>query len=147
MLEFIVRAVVANPNVSQKAVVYLLNFEKKILVPIEMGWEAADYVMQAQSRVRNPRPITHRTTNKIINALGGEFTKIIIYKKMDGIFYAYIQIKKEDSYLEIDSRPSDAITMALLQNKPIYIIEKVYKKFGIELNSELLKEFNQFRYS
>lgn len=147
MLEFYVRAIVSNPNVSNTATVYLLNLEKKILLPIEMGINAANWIMDAQNKTQHPRPTAYNTTNRIIKTLGAKITKIIIYKKQGEIFYAYIQIKQGDKYFEIDTRPSDAITLALLQRKPIYVFSKVFEKVGIEITEELVNKWNQRKYS
>ncbi len=147
MLEFYVRAIVANPSASHTATIYLLNLEQKILLPIETGINAADWIMDAQNKTHHPRPTIYNTTNRILTSLGGKITKIIIYKCLKEIFYAYIQIKKGTEYIEVDSKPSDALTLALLKKKPIYVLPKVYEKFGIKLTEELINEWTQRRYS
>ncbi len=95
--------------------------ETKIL-PIVVGSYEAQGIISAIKGQHPPRPMTYDLTKCMCDQLGGKIEKIIITDVKDDIFYANIfldQNKKET--FEIDSRPSDAIAMALRYDAPIYI--------------------------
>jgi hypothetical protein len=74
--------------------------------------------------------MTHDLIFNIIKGLGAEATKIVVTELKDNTFYAVIHINTRKGAVEIDSRPSDAIALALRVGKPMYVAEEVISKAG-----------------
>jgi bifunctional DNase/RNase len=118
-------------------IVLLKDIEERNFLPIWIGmFEAAAIAMELQD-FRPPRPMTHDLLTKIIHELEATVSKISISEIIDNTFYAVIDIKaknKEKSF-QIDSRPSDAIALAVRTKVPIFVSESVMMKAKM-VNSE-----------
>ena len=142
MLEFEVKAVVDDPeNLEKDSTVYLFNKEQSLLLPIKMNNTAAKYILDAHAKPMEPRPHVHNTFIRVITALHAEIDSIIIYSYQDSIFYSYIRLKRETEFMDIDARPSDAISIALRHKVPVFVNEEVYASAGIVVTKELLKSY------
>jgi bifunctional DNase/RNase len=73
----------------------------------------------------SPRPLTHDLVTNVIEQLGGELRDIVISELRDHTYYAKLRIRMNGEMLEIDSRPSDAIALAVTARVPIYVSEDV----------------------
>ena len=119
---------------------YILILKKNdsdLEIPILIGSNEAQSLSLAYEDIRLPRPTSHDLIINLINEFDGKIESVIIKKYEKGTFFCSIIIKKDSIKLEIDSRPSDAITIALKNLIPIYIrknvIEKVNSKSIIEM--------------
>jgi len=140
MLEFEVKAVVDDPeSLKQDSTVYLFNKEQRILLPIKMPPPSAVTILNARETPNEIRPHIHNTAIRIIKALKAEVDSITIYAYQEEIFYSYIKIRRGGNCLEIDARPSDAISIALRQDVPVFVNESVYERVGIKVTKELLR--------
>lgn len=74
---------------------------------------------------RSPRPLTHDLIANIVDKLGGEIAEVQITELKDATYFAKIMIMRSGEIVEIDSRPSDAIAIAVTVNAPIYVAEDV----------------------
>ena len=86
-----------------------------------------------------PRPLTHDLLASVIARLQGRLAHVIITELRANIFYAKLVLTRNGSVLEVDSRPSDAIALALRTDVPVYVDESVLQRAGIvvdELNGE-----------
>ena len=89
--------------------------------------------------VEMPRPLTHDLLASVIARLQGRLAHVIITELRANIFYAKLVLTRNGSVLEVDSRPSDAIALALRTDVPVYVDESVLQRAGIvvdELNGE-----------
>lgn len=93
-------------------------------LPIIIGaFEAQSIALEIEG-IKPPRPLTHDLIKNIINILGGELLEVFINELRDGTFYARLYLDTQ----EIDSRPSDAIALAVRYGVPIYVAEKVMEE-------------------
>ncbi len=127
--------------------VLLKDPEELNFLPIWIGiFEAAAIAMEMQN-AKPPRPMTHDLLLESINKLGGKLEKIVISNVKDGAFYAALEINKDGKVLKLDSRPSDAIALAVRAHVPIYVSEIVMmqaKLVNAEKDEEETKKFKAF---
>jgi len=89
--------------------------------------EARSIALQMESR-SVPRPNTHDLARSVIDGLDGEVERIVVTDLRNGTFYASLSLRVANRIIEIDSRPSDAIAIALRSDAPIYVRESVFEK-------------------
>jgi bifunctional DNase/RNase len=81
------------------------------------------------------RPLTHDLLKNVVYELGGKMASVIISDLADDIFYARLVLDVSGRHVEVDSRPSDAIALALRAKVPIYVTEQVLDKAGVSLQN------------
>jgi len=118
----------------------LKKVDSEEILPISIGDNEGISILRELHKTPMPRPMTYELLNKIIKELGGKIEKITIDKLQDGIFYATIHIKQGNRKIKIDSRPSDAINIAIRKGVKIFVEEKVFDKMKIEIKKEKVKE-------
>jgi uncharacterized protein len=107
-------------------VVILQNKDKSKAIPIWVGMlEAQAIHLQLEGKVL-PRPMTHDLMKNIIEQVGVEFEKVTVRELKDSTYYAHIHLVQKGKPLEIDSRPSDAIALALRFHRPIYVAKTLF---------------------
>ncbi len=120
----------------------LMNYQRVVILkekggerylPIWIGPAEADSIAIKLQDVAVPRPMTHDLIRNVINTLGARVTSIIVNDLRNDTFYAKILIIVDGKDMEIDSRPSDAIALAVRVEVPIYADESVLDKAGILL--------------
>ncbi|MCL0032081.1 bifunctional nuclease family protein [Dehalococcoidia bacterium] len=125
--------------------VSLMNYQRVVILkeksidmylPIWIGPSEADSIAVKLQDVDVPRPLTHDLLNLIITKMGGEVSHIVVSDISDDTFYAKIVIKIEGKEVEIDSRPSDAIALAVRVGVAIYVEDEVMSKAGVSLDPE-----------
>lgn len=94
-------------------------------LPIWIGKPEADSIALALGNIVTPRPLTHDLIRNMINELNMRVTKIVVTEIVDNTYYAVIYVDKAGREILIDSRPSDAIAVAIRMNSPIFVDEKV----------------------
>jgi bifunctional DNase/RNase len=99
-------------------------------VPIVIGPFEAHAIVSALNDETPPRPMTHDLTRNILTRLGVSIDRVVIDDLWQGTFYAKIYLLHGDEEIEIDSRPSDAIALALRFRAPIYMAESVLEAEG-----------------
>ena len=95
------------------------------LIPIWIGISEGASIAMVLEGEKFKRPLTHDLTVNLIKALGGSLEKIIISDLKENAYYATLILKQGERSLEIDSRPSDAIALAVRTGAPIFVEEKV----------------------
>jgi uncharacterized protein len=105
--------------------VLLMDDEEKKVLPISIGPLEAQAIAIVLQGETPPRPLTHDLLRTVCENLGGGLEKIVITDIRDNTFYAEIYLKQNDSIIVIDSRPSDAIALALRFHAPIYMATKM----------------------
>ncbi|NMB41355.1 MAG: bifunctional nuclease family protein [Firmicutes bacterium] len=105
--------------------VLLCDEDETKVLPISIGpFEAQSIALVLQGKTP-PRPLTHDLVKTLCEQLGGVVEKIIITDIMDSTFYAEIYIQHNEQVLTVDSRPSDAIALALRCEAPIYMAPRL----------------------
>jgi len=94
-------------------------------LPIWIGKPEADSIALALGKIVTPRPLTHDLLKNVIYELKMKITKVVITEIIDNTYYAGLYIEKEGTEIPIDSRPSDAIAVAIRVNAPIFVDENV----------------------
>ena len=117
-------------------VVILKEKEAERYLPIWIGPAEADSIAVKLQDVSVPRPLTHDLLRSVIDALGAVVVSIIVCDLRNDTFYAKITLSVDGENVEIDSRPSDAIALAVRAEVPIYAEESVLDKAGILLDKE-----------
>ena len=112
------------------AMVFLEEMNGKRVLPIWIGIFEANAIALELRKINTARPMTHDLILNIIRGLEAEATKIVVTELKDNTFYATIHISTKKSDVEIDSRPSDAIALALRVGTPIYVVEEVITQAG-----------------
>lgn len=115
--------------VSASAMVILINKEKNKVMPIWIGIFEAQAIQSAIEADEFRRPLTHDLLKNAIIALGGEVKYILITDISDNTFYSRIYIKKGGELTDIDSRPSDAICLAMKSKSKVFVSDKIYGMF------------------
>jgi uncharacterized protein len=130
-------------------IVLLRDSEERNFLPIWIGmFEAASIAMELQE-FKPPRPMTHDLLVNFINVLNAKVIKVIINQIVENTFFAVIELKKEGSeeIIKMDSRPSDAIAIAVRTSAPIFVSETVMvkaKMVNAEKDEEDNKKFKDF---
>ena len=135
---------------SDHRVILLKEIESERLLPIFIGPYEAEAIAIRLREIELPRPLTHDLLNNAITEMGGKVSHITINALRNDTFYAYITVKLNGRKLEIDSRPSDAIALAVRANASIFVEESVMAE-GIvpeadisDVDDEELSTFRDF---
>ena len=109
-------------------IVILKDLEDKHAVPIWIGLLEASAIITELEKIELPRPMTHDLLKNIIDTLHVHVNKIEVNELKDNTFYATLHIQLGGKKYTIDSRPSDALAIALRTNAPIFVSEKVIEQ-------------------
>ena len=112
------------------AMVFLEEMNGERILPIWIGIFEANAIAMELRKIATARPMTHDLILNIIKGLEAVVTKIVVTELKDNTFYALIHLDTKQGAVEIDSRPSDAIAVALRVGIPIYVAEEVIKQAG-----------------
>lgn len=100
-------------------------------IPIFIGAHEAQGIMLAQQPVPPRRPMTHMLMLSMMNEYGLTLRQVTIDRVEEGIFYATLHVSDGFNERQLDSRPTDAITLALLTSAPIYVDDRVIDETGV----------------
>ena len=126
--------------VGKQPIVLLKTAEGNRFLPIWIGHaEAAAILMRIQG-ASTPRPMTHDLLSDIIGKLDAEVIAVTVTELRDNTFYASITVQMNGSEIEVDSRPSDAIALAVRSDAPIFAADEVIEESGIEFEGEEVTE-------
>jgi len=117
-------------------VVILKEKESDRYLPIWIGPSEADAIAVKLQGVAVPRPLTHDLLNSVIDTLGAAVNSIVVNDLKNDTFFAKVGLDIEGKQVEVDSRPSDALALAVRTNVPIFADESVLDKAGIMLDGE-----------
>lgn len=116
----------------EQGVVILKDIEGGRVLPIWIGMLEATSIALEMEGIKPARPLTHDLIKSMLECVKAEVCMVIIHDLRDKTFFGQIILKWQDNTLEIDSRPSDAIALALRTNAPIFVSERVIEEAGIE---------------
>ena len=134
-VEMFVGGLVLDPN-TQAPVVVLKDESGKIHLPIWIGIAEATSIASAIKQINMGRPLTHDLMYEIFNQAGLSVQRVVITDLKDSTYYAELIISMGDKIFIVDSRPSDAIAVALRAAAPIFVAEKVLEQAKMSFTSE-----------
>ena len=117
-------------------VVILKEKDSDRYLPIWIGPAESDAISVKLQNMEIARPLTHDLLDSVINTLGASVHSIVVSDLRNDTFYAKLVLTIDEKQLEVDSRPSDAIALAVRVTAPIYVDESVLDKAGIMLDTE-----------
>ena len=135
MIEMMIDSIRVSLMNYQRVVILKEKVAKRYL-PIWIGPAEADAIAVKLQGVNVPRPLTHDLLCQVIDSLGASIKSIIVSDLKSDTFYAKVILNVDGGQIEVDSRPSDALALAVRAEVPIYADEGVMDKAGIILDEE-----------
>ncbi len=105
--------------------IWLKEVDGDRVFPIVIGIFEATSIDRRVKKLNSPRPLTHDLIANVVDSLGAEIQDIYINELREHTYFAKVRIRQSGELIEIDSRPSDAIALAVTANVPIYVAEDV----------------------
>jgi uncharacterized protein len=131
-------------STSNGFVVLLMDLSNKTGLPIWIGPFEANAIAMKLKKIGSHRPMTHDLIHNILNTLESQVVKIIVNDLKENTYYALIHLMRRGEEIVIDSRPSDAIAIALAVDAPIFVSDQVIEKartIDMEKEGDQLKEW------
>jgi len=131
-------------STSNGFVVLLMDLSNKTGLPIWIGPFEANAIAMKLKKIGSHRPMTHDLIHNILNTVESQVVKIIVNDLKENTYYALIHLLRRGEEIIIDSRPSDAIAIALAVNAPIFVSDQVIEKartIDMEKDGDQLKEW------
>jgi bifunctional DNase/RNase len=135
MIEMVIESIRVNVLSFQRVVILRVKDSDRYL-PIWIGASEADAIALKLQDVQVPRPMTHDLLRSALSSLGATVSRIVVSDLSDDTFYAKIVIQHNGTTMEVDSRPSDAIALAVRTEAPIYAEDAVVEQAGVEMDLE-----------
>ena len=123
--------------------VSLMNYQRVVILkakennrylPIWIGPSEAESIALKLQDVEVPRPMTHDLLQSVISSLGATINRVVVSDLNNDTFYAKIILDVNGTTMEVDSRPSDAISLAVRSEAPIFVADTVVDKAGVEMD-------------
>jgi bifunctional DNase/RNase len=115
-------------EVHDQQVIMLREVDGERSFPIVIGIFEATSIDRRVKKMPSPRPLTHDLVTSVIDTLGGELRDVYISELRDHTYFAKLRIRINGEQVEVDSRPSDAIALAVTASVPIYVAEDVLEE-------------------
>ena len=126
--------------VGKQPIVLLKTAEGNKFLPIWIGHSEAAAILMKLQGATTPRPLTHDLVTSMLAELEARVTRITVTELRDNTFYASITIQQDGSEIEVDSRPSDAIALAVRAEAPIFADDRVIEESAIEFEGDEVSE-------
>ncbi len=136
MMELEIESIRVRQETKQRAVVLRVK-ESDLYLPIFIGHFEVEAIRLKLMDVEVPRPMTHDLLGSVIGNLGGSVQRIIVSELKNDTFFAKIVVDYNGNSIEIDSRPSDALALAVRTNAPIFAEDDVVEQAGVNLDVEM----------
>jgi uncharacterized protein len=123
--------------VGKQPIVLLKTIDGNKFLPIWIGHPEAAAILMKLQGASTPRPMTHDLISDMISELDAQCTRVSVTELKDNTFYASITLRVNGQEVEIDSRPSDALAVAVRTSAPIFAAEDVIQESAIEFEHEV----------
>ena len=123
-IEMKIRGLMVDP-VTNTPIVILRDSSGNSILPIWVGVYEANAIALEIEKVSTPRPMTHDLIRNLLTGVEAKVSKVVVSELKDETFYAVIWLEKDGQVISVDSRPSDALALALRLDCPIYVEEQV----------------------
>ena len=137
-------------DANRQPIVLLKAEDSPRYLPIWIGHPEAAAILMKLQNAELPRPMTHDLITNILTDLSARLARVLVTELKDNTFYAVLQLVTADGEIEVDSRPSDAIALAVRTDAPIFAARDLLDTSGVEFEEEsedpekLVQEFRQF---
>ncbi len=125
-VEMKIRGLMMDP-VTQSPIVILKDVSGNTILPIWVGMYEANAIALEIEKISTPRPMTHDLIKTLLMGMETGIRKIVVNELKDDTFFALIWLEKDGKLISVDSRPSDALALALRLDCPIFVDEQVIK--------------------
>lgn len=125
-VEMRIRGLLMDP-VTNTPIVILKDAASDTVLPIWVGIYEANAIALEIEKVSTPRPMTHDLIKNVLTGLDARVHKVVVTELKDDTFYAVIWMERDGRIISVDSRPSDALALALRVDCPIYVDDEVLK--------------------
>jgi len=125
-VEMKIRGLMMDP-VTNMPIVILKDVNGSAILPIWVGAYEGNAIALEIERISTPRPMTHDLIKTLLLGLNTGMKKVVVSELKDDTFYAVIWLERDGDVISVDSRPSDALALALRLDCPIYVEEAVLK--------------------
>lgn len=136
--------------VGKQPIVLLKTVQGNKFLPIWIGHAEAAAILMKLQGTDSPRPLTHDLMTEILSELDSSVARITVTELRDNTFFALITLRSNGAEIEIDSRPSDAIALAVRSNAPIFASDELITESAIEFDDEpddaedMVSKFKEF---
>ncbi|HWY69397.1 MAG TPA: bifunctional nuclease family protein [Terriglobales bacterium] len=125
-VEMKIRGLMMDP-VTNMPIVVLKDPSGDAVLPIWVGIYEANAIALEIEKVATPRPMTHDLIKNVLTGLDSKVHKVVVTELRDDTFFAVIWIEREGRFISVDSRPSDALAVAMRLDCPIFVEDEVLK--------------------
>jgi bifunctional DNase/RNase len=145
-VEMKIRGLMMDP-VTNMPIVILRDMQGSAILPIWVGIYEANAIALEIEKVATPRPMTHDLIKNVLMGLNAAVRKVVVNDLREDTFYALIWLEREGQVISIDSRPSDALALALRLDCPIFVEDEVLKSSKLantvseKINNEDLRKW------
>jgi bifunctional DNase/RNase len=126
-LEMKVKGLALDP-LSNMPMIILRDEEEKRSLPIWVGLFEANAIALELEKISPPRPLTHDLIKNILESIDAQVARVVVTDLKENTFFAVLHLQLGETEYTVDSRPSDAIALALRVAAPIYVDEEVVRK-------------------
>lgn len=136
--------------VNKQPIVLLKVEEGNRYLPIWIGHPEAGAILMKLQSAELPRPMTHDLMSNVLESLSAQLERVLVTELRENTFYAVLHLTRNGEQFEIDSRPSDAIALAVRSEAPIFASSELLEANGIEFEQEgedmedVVSEFREF---
>ena len=136
--------------VGKQPIVLLKTADGNRFLPIWIGHPEAAAILMKLQNAATPRPMTHDLVTDILGELGARVVQVAVTELRENTFYAQVTVQLDGTEVEVDSRPSDAIALAIRAEAPIFAADQVIEESAIEFEGdevneeEIVSEFKRF---
>lgn len=136
--------------VGKQPIVLLKTVNGNRFLPIWIGHAEAAAILMKLQGTESPRPLTHDLMTDILSELRSSITRITVTELRDNTFFALITLQSDGTEIDVDSRPSDAIALAVRSNAPIFASDDLISESAIEFDDEpddsedMVNKFKEF---
>jgi len=134
-IEMKIRGLMVDPSTNMP-IVLLKDPQSEALLPIWVGLYEANAIALEVEKSQTPRPLTHDLLKNLIHGLNAHVQRVVVTELKDDTFYAVIWMEQNGEVVALDSRPSDAIALALRTDCPIFVDEDVLRAAKVLPNPE-----------
>jgi uncharacterized protein len=138
-VEMKIRTLMMDP-VTQMPIVVLRDASGNTILPIWVGVYEANAIALEIEKINTPRPMTHDLIKTLLLGMDARVDRIVVNELKDDTFFATIWLVKDGQFISVDSRPSDALAIALRTDSPIFVDESVLKNSRMAATQDKGKE-------
>ena len=123
--------------IGKQPIILLKTADANKFLPIWIGHQEAAAILMKLQGTDLPRPMTHDLMTSILDELHAEVLKVTVTELKENTFYALLTLKLDNGEVEVDSRPSDALALAVRTNAPIFAADQLIEDNAIEFDHEV----------